>query len=125
GTFPNHDANPLDPENLRDLQKAVVEHQADLGFAFDGDADRCFVVDEKGDIVSASAITTLVGLQEAAREKAAGHTPTIVHNVIVSQATVDFLQAAGVTTVSEKVGHAYIKETMARNNAVFGGEHSA
>src|SRR5690606_17263904 len=125
GTFPNHEANPLDPENLRDLQAAVVEHDADLGLAFDGDADRCFVVDEHGDPVSPSAITALVGLREVAKEVEAGRTPTVIHNLITSRAVPDFLGAAGARTVRTRVGHSFIKAQMADNDAVFGGEHSA
>ena len=89
GTFPNHEANPLEPENLRDLQAAVVEHGADLGLAFDGDADRCFVIDENGDPVSPSAITALVGLREVERERAAGRDATVIHNLITSQVVPD------------------------------------
>lgn len=125
GTFPNHEANPLEPENLRDLQAAVVEHDADLGLAFDGDADRCFVIDEHGDPVSPSAITALVGLREVERERAAGRTPTVIHNLITSQVVPDLLTAAGATTVRTRVGHSFIKAEMANNDAVFGGEHSA
>lgn len=125
GTFPNHEANPLEPENLRDLQAAVVEHDADLGLAFDGDADRCFVIDEHGDPVSPSAITALVGLREVERERAAGRTPTVIHNLITSQVVPDLLTAAGATTVRTRVGHSFIKAEMAQNDAVFGGEHSA
>ncbi|KQY24605.1 phosphoglucosamine mutase [Cellulomonas sp. Root485] len=125
GTFPNHEANPLEPENLRDLQAAVVEHDADLGLAFDGDADRCFVIDEHGDPVSPSAITALVGLREVERERAAGRTPTVIHNLITSQVVPDLLKAAGATTVRTRVGHSFIKAEMASNDAVFGGEHSA
>ncbi len=125
GTFPNHEANPLEPANLVDLQKAVVEHGADLGLAFDGDADRCFVVDELGQAVSPSAITALVGLREVAREKAAGRTATVIHNLITSRAVPDLLGAAGATTVRTRVGHSFIKSEMAENEAVFGGEHSA
>ncbi|WP_136519435.1 phosphomannomutase/phosphoglucomutase [Cellulomonas telluris] len=125
GTFPNHEANPLEPENLRDLQAAVVEHGADLGLAFDGDADRCFVVDENGDAVSPSAITALVGLREVERELAAGRTPTVIHNLITSQVVPDLLQAAGARTVRTRVGHSFIKAQMAEHDAVFGGEHSA
>ncbi|MDM7854002.1 phosphomannomutase/phosphoglucomutase [Cellulomonas alba] len=126
GTFPNHEANPLEPANLRDLQAAVVEHGADLGLAFDGDADRCFVVDENGDPVSPSAITALVGLREVAREQAAGHaTPTVIHNLITSRVVPDLLTAAGARTVRTRVGHSFIKAQMAENEAVFGGEHSA
>lgn len=125
GTFPNHEANPLDEENLRDLQAAVIEHGADIGLAFDGDADRCFVVDELGRIVRASAITCLVGLRETAREAAAGRTATVIHNLISSRAVPEQLSAAGAVTVRSKVGHSNIKAQMAELNAVFGGEHSA
>jgi phosphomannomutase len=126
GTFPNHEANPLEPANLRDLQAAVVEHGADLGLAFDGDADRCFVVDERGEPVSPSAITALVGLREVAREQAAGHaTPTVIHNLITSRVVPDLLTAAGARTVRTRVGHSFIKAQMAEHEAVFGGEHSA
>ncbi len=125
GTFPNHEANPLEPENLRDLQKAVVEHGADIGLAFDGDADRCFVVDEHGDPVSPSAITALVGLREIEREKAAGRTPTVIHNLITSMVVPDLVTAAGAKAVRTRVGHSFIKAQMAESQAVFGGEHSA
>ncbi len=125
GSFPNHEANPLDPKNLEDLRAAVVEHDADLGLAFDGDADRCFVVDEHGDPVSPSAVTALVGLREVAKELAAGRTPTVIHNLITSRAVPDLLQAAGATTVRTRVGHSFIKAQMAAHDAVFGGEHSA
>ena len=121
GTFPNHEPNPLDEENLRDLQAAVREHGADIGLAFDGDADRCFVVDERGEIVAASAITCLVGLREAARDDA----PTVIHNLISSRAVPELLTAAGATPVRSRVGHSFIKADMAAHNAVFGGEHSA
>ncbi|WP_084124202.1 phosphomannomutase/phosphoglucomutase [Demequina sp. NBRC 110054] len=125
GTFPNHEPNPLEEENLRDLQAAVVKHGADLGLAFDGDADRCFVVDEKGAVVRASAITALVGLREAARVRASGETATVIHNVISSRAVPELLGADGITTVRSRVGHSFIKALMAENDAVFGGEHSA
>ncbi|MFF2451548.1 phosphomannomutase/phosphoglucomutase [Isoptericola sp. NPDC058082] len=125
GSFPNHEANPLDPKNLEDLRAAVVEHDADLGLAFDGDADRCFVVDEHGDPVSPSAVTALVGLREVAKELEAGRTPTVIHNLITSRAVPDLLQAAGATTVRTRVGHSFIKAQMAQHDAVFGGEHSA
>lgn len=125
GTFPNHEANPLDPANIVDLQQAVLEHQADIGLAFDGDADRVFVVDEQGQAVSPSAITALVGLREYEKEKAQGRNATIIYNLISSRAVPDFLDAAGATTVRTRVGHSFIKDEMARNNAVFGGEHSA
>src|SRR5450830_345164 len=125
GTFPNHEANPLEPANLLDLQAAVVAHGADLGLAFDGDADRCFVVDEHGDPVSPSAITALVGLREVAREQAAGRTPTIIHNLITSRVVADLARAAGAEVVRTRVGHSFIKAEMAEHDAVFGGEHSA
>ena len=125
GTFPNHEANPLEPANLLDLQTAVVANSADIGLAFDGDADRCFVVDEKGVPVSPSAITALVGLREVEKEKAAGRTPTIIHNLITSRAVPDLLSTAGAQVVRTRVGHSFIKAEMASNDAVFGGEHSA
>ena len=125
GTFPNHEANPLEPANLVDLKAAVVAHGADIGLAFDGDADRCFVVDEKGAPVSPSAVTALVGLREVAKEKAAGRTPTVIHNLITSRVVPDLLRTAGATAVRSRVGHSFIKAEMAEHSAVFGGEHSA
>lgn len=125
GSFPNHEANPLEPANLRDLQASVVAHAADLGLAFDGDADRCFVVDEVGRPVSPSAITALVGLREVAHEVAAGRTPTVIRNLITSRAVPDLLEAAGARVVRTRVGHSFIKAQMAEHDAVFGGEHSA
>lgn len=125
GSFPNHEANPLEPANLIDLQAAVVANEADLGLAFDGDADRCFVVDERGGAVSPSAVTALVGLAEVTKELAAGRTPTVIHNLITSRAVPDLLSAAGATTVRTRVGHSFIKAEMAQHGAVFGGEHSA
>jgi phosphomannomutase len=125
GTFPNHEANPLDPRNLVDLQAAVIAHGADLGLAFDGDADRCFVVDERGEPVSPSAITALVGTREVAKERAAGRDATIVYNVISSAAVPELIGEAGATAVRTRVGHSFIKGEMARVQAVFGGEHSA
>jgi phosphomannomutase len=125
GTFPNHEANPLEPENLRDLQAAVIAHGADLGLAFDGDADRCFVVDERGEPVSPSAITALVGTREVAKERAAGRHATVVYNVISSAAVPELIAEAGATAVRTRVGHSFVKGEMARHQAVFGGEHSA
>jgi len=128
GTFPNHEANPLEPENLRDLQAAVVEHGADLGLAFDGDADRCFVVDERGEPVDPSAITALVADREVARELArtSGEgRPVVVHNLISSRAVPEVVDAAGGRAVRTRVGHSFIKAVMAEEGAVFGGEHSA
>jgi len=120
GTFPNHEANPIDPDNLRDLQKAVVEHGADIGLAFDGDADRCFVVDERGDIVSPSVLTAMVATRELARE----HGATVIHNLITSRAVPEIVTEHGGTPVRTRVGHSFIKAKMAGTNAIFGGEHS-
>lgn len=121
GTFPNHEANPLDPKNLVDLQARVLAEGADLGLAFDGDADRCFVVDERGEGVSPSAITALV----AARELAKHPGGTIIHNLITSWSVPEVVKEHGGTPVRTRVGHSFIKQEMARTGAVFGGEHSA
>ncbi len=128
GTFPNHEANPLEPENLRDLQAAVLEHGADIGLAFDGDADRCFVIDERGEPVSPSAITALVATREIDREGLAGTAPgdvAIVYNVISSAGVPEIIAEHGARAVRTRVGHSFIKTEMAREQAVFGGEHSA
>lgn len=126
GSFPNHPANPLEPENLRDLQAAVLEHGADIGLAFDGDADRCFVVDEKGEPVSPSAVTGMVARREIARAKAQGEsTPTIIHNLLTSRAVAELVEHDGGRAVRTRVGHSFIKAVMADEGAVFGGEHSA
>ncbi|HTU05453.1 MAG TPA: phosphomannomutase/phosphoglucomutase [Trebonia sp.] len=120
GTFPNHEANPINPENMRDLQKAVKENHADIGLAFDGDADRCFVVDERGEIVSPSVIAGLVATRELAREPGA----TVIHNLITSRAVPEIISEHGGTPVRTRVGHSFIKAKMAETNAIFGGEHS-
>jgi phosphomannomutase len=120
GTFPNHEANPIDPENLRDLQRAVIEHHADIGLAFDGDADRCFVVDERGEVVSPSVITALIAARELAHEPGAA----IIHNLITSRAVPEIITSHGGVPVRTRVGHSFIKAKMAEYNAVFGGEHS-
>ncbi|MFP5069611.1 phosphomannomutase/phosphoglucomutase [Pseudonocardia nantongensis] len=126
GTFPNHEANPLDPANLVDLQKAVVTGGADLGLAFDGDADRCFAVDERGEAVSPSAITGLVAARELARAHDRGETdPCVIHNLITSRAVPELVTEHGGRPVRTRVGHSFIKQTMAETGAVFGGEHSA
>ncbi|MGK4581116.1 phosphomannomutase/phosphoglucomutase [Kitasatospora sp. HPMI-4] len=126
GTFPNHEANPLDPKNLVDLQAKVVEAGADLGLAFDGDADRCFVVDERGEPVSPSAITALVAAREIARARAAGEEqPTVIHNLITSWTVPEVVRELGAKPVRTRVGHSFIKQEMAVTDAVFGGEHSA
>ncbi|MEU0006399.1 phosphomannomutase/phosphoglucomutase [Streptomyces sp. NPDC006314] len=122
GTFPNHEANPLDPANLVDLQKRVPVEGADLGIAFDGDADRCFVVDEHGDPVSPSAITALVAARELARNGGKG---TIIHNLITSRTVPEVVRENGGTPARTRVGHSFIKAEMARTGAIFGGEHSA
>ncbi|WP_117215656.1 phosphomannomutase/phosphoglucomutase [Allorhizocola rhizosphaerae] len=121
GSFPNHEANPLEPANIVDLQKAVVAEKADIGLAFDGDADRCFVVDANGDPVSPSAITALV----AARELAKHPGSVIIHNLITSSAVPEIVREHGGEPVRTRVGHSFIKAEMARTGAVFGGEHSA
>jgi phosphomannomutase len=120
GTFPNHEANPIDPANLRDLQQAVKDNQADIGLAFDGDADRCFVVDERGEIVSPSVLTALIASRELAREPGA----TVIHNLITSRAVPELISSLGGMPVRTRVGHSFIKAKMAETNAVFGGEHS-
>jgi len=120
GDFPNHEANPLEPENVVDLQKAVVAHSADLGLAFDGDADRCFVVDERGEVVSPSAITALVAVRELAREPGA----SVIHNLITSRAVPEIIREHGGQPVRSRVGHSFIKSDMAEHGAIFGGEHS-
>ncbi|GAA3069701.1 phosphomannomutase/phosphoglucomutase [Streptomyces glomeratus] len=122
GTFPNHEANPLDPKNIVDLQKRVREEHADIGIAFDGDADRCFVVDEHGDPVSPSAITALVAGRELAKHGGKG---TIIHNLITSWSVPEVVREHGGTPVRTRVGHSFIKAEMARTGAIFGGEHSA
>jgi phosphomannomutase len=122
GTFPNHEANPLDPANIVDLQQRVREEGADLGIAFDGDADRCFVVDERGNPVSPSAITALVASRELARRGGKG---TVIHNLITSWSVPEVVRECGGTPVRTRVGHSFIKAEMARSGAIFGGEHSA
>lgn len=121
GSFPNHEANPLDPANLVDLQRHVVESGADLGLAFDGDADRCFVVDELGQPVSPSAVTALVAARELQREIGA----TVIYNLITSRAVPELISERGGTALRSRVGHSYIKALMAESGAIFGGEHSA
>ena len=120
GTFPNHEANPIEPDNLRDLQARVLERGADLGLAFDGDADRCFVVDERGAIVSPSVLTALIADRELHRVPGS----TIIHNLITSWSVPEVVRENGGTAVRTRVGHSFIKEVMAQTNAVFGGEHS-
>jgi phosphomannomutase len=120
GTFPHHEANPIDPANLRDLQRAVVESGADLGLAFDGDADRCFVVDERAVAVSPSVLTALIAVRELAREPGA----VVIHNLITSHAVPEIISEHGGIPVRTRVGHSFIKARMAETGAIFGGEHS-
>ena len=120
GTFPNHEANPIDPANLRDLQAAVIANKADIGLAFDGDADRCFIVDERGQIVSPSTLTGLIAKNELQRHKGA----KVIHNLITSRSVPEVILENGGIPVRTRVGHSFIKAEMAANGAVFGGEHS-
>jgi len=120
GTFPNHEANPIEPANMADLQARVRETGADIGLAFDGDADRCFIVDERGEIVSPSVLTALIASRELAREPGSA----VIHNLITSRAVPELVTALGGTPVRTRVGHSFIKATMAESDAIFGGEHS-
>lgn len=120
GTFPNHDANPIDPANLKDLQKAVLKHKADIGLAFDGDADRCFLVDEKGEIVNPSTLTGLI----AERELSKYPKSSVIYNLISSRSVAEIVEENGGTAIRSRVGHSYIKKLMADTGAIFGGEHS-
>jgi phosphomannomutase len=120
GTFPNHEANPIEPANLVDLQAKVIETGADVGLAFDGDADRCFLVDERGELVSPSALTALIAARELAKDPGA----TVIHNLITSRAVPEIVAELGGTPVRTRVGHSFIKARMAETGACFGGEHS-
>ena len=120
GSFPNHEANPIEPKNTRDLQAKVREVGADIGLAFDGDADRCFVVDERGEVVSPSVLTALIAVRELEREPGSA----IIHNLITSHAVPEIVVEHGGTAVRTRVGHSFIKAKMAETGAVFGGEHS-
>ena len=120
GTFPNHEANPIEPDNLRDLQAAVLSHGADIGLAFDGDADRCFIVDERGAVVSPSVLAALIADRELARDPGG----TVIYNLITSRVVPEVVEEAGGTAVRSRVGHSFIKKVMADTGAVFGGEHS-
>jgi phosphomannomutase len=120
GTFPNHPADPIDPENQKDLKAAVLEHDADIGLAFDGDADRVFLIDEKADDVSGSLLTALVARAMLRREPGA----KIVHNLICSRIVPETIRAEGGEPIRTRVGHSFIKQVMAETGAIFGGEHS-
>ena len=120
GTFPNHEANPIEPANLVDLQKRVLAEKADLGIAFDGDADRAFFIDEKGQSITPSAITALIAKRELKREPGS----TIIHNLITSRSVAEVVKENGGTARKTRVGHSFIKQVMKDTNAIFGGEHS-
>jgi phosphomannomutase len=120
GTFPNHEANPIDAANLVDLQARVRETGADIGLAFDGDADRCFLVDERGELVSPSVLTALIAARELARQPGS----TIIHNLITSRGVPEIVTELGGRPVRTRVGHSFIKAEMAETGAIFGGEHS-
>jgi phosphomannomutase len=120
GTFPNHPADPIQPENLRDLIEKVAEGGHDLGVAFDGDADRAFFIDDEAEAVSGSTVTALIARWMLKRHPGA----SIIHNLITSRAVPETIRAAGGTPIRTRVGHSYIKQVMADSGAVFGGEHS-
>jgi phosphomannomutase len=120
GTFPNHEANPIDPANVADLQEAVKKHKADIGLAFDGDADRCFLIDEKGAIVTPSTLTALIAVRELKRKPGS----PVIYNLISSKAVPETILEHGGKPVRSRVGHSFIKAMMAETGAVFGGEHS-
>jgi phosphomannomutase len=120
GSFPNHEANPIDEANLRDLQAKALEVGADIGLAFDGDADRCFLVDERGSTVNPSLLTALIAARELQKQPGA----TVIHNLITSRAVPQIVEELGGTPVRTRVGHSFIKATMAETDAIFGGEHS-
>ena len=121
GSFPNHEPNPLIPENLLDAQAAVREHGADLALVFDGDADRCFIIDERGEVITPSTVTALIA--EAELERVPGS--TIVVNSITSLAVAEVVAENGGRLVTSRVGHTFVKALMAEHDAIFGGEHSA
>ena len=120
GNFPNHEANPIESENLKDLQKKVKKEKADIGLAFDGDADRCFLIDEKGDLVNPSALTALIAVRELKSQPGS----TIIYNLISSKAVAEVITENGGVGLRSRVGHSYIKSLMAESGAIFGGEHS-
>ncbi len=120
GTFPNHEANPIDAANLVDLQASVLANQADLGLAFDGDADRCFLVDEKGDLVDPSLLSALIAQREIIKNPGA----TIIYSLISSRIVPETILENGGKPLRSRVGHSFIKSMMAESGAVFAGEHS-
>jgi len=120
GTFPNHEANPIDAKNLKDLQRAVKKNKADLGLAFDGDADRCFLVDENGKAINPSDLTALISARELSKHPGS----SVIYNLISSRSVAEVVQENGGTAIRSRVGHSYIKKLMAETGAIFGGEHS-
>ena len=120
GNFPNHEANPIESKNLKDLQKKVKREKADIGLAFDGDADRCFLIDEKGDLVNPSALTALIAVRKLKSQPGS----TIIYNLISSKAVAEVITENGGVGLRSRVGHSYIKSLMAESGAIFGGEHS-
>ena len=120
GNFPNHEANPIDAKNLVDLQKRVLKEKADIGLAFDGDADRCFLINEKGELVNPSALTALIAVRELIRKPGS----TVIYNLISSRAVPEIIEENGGKPLRSRVGHSFIKKMMADSDAIFGGEHS-
>ena len=120
GNFPNHEANPIEPENLKDLQKMVKKHKADIGLAFDGDADRCFLINEKAELVNPSALTALIAVRELKKNPKSA----IIYNLISSKAVPEVIAEHKGRAIRSRVGHSYIKNLMAETGAVFAGEHS-
>jgi len=120
GNFPNHEANPIEAKNLKDLQKRVKKEKADIGLAFDGDADRCFLINEKGELVNPSALTSLIAVNQLKTKPGS----TIIYNLISSKAVSEVIAENGGIGVRSRVGHSYIKSLMAESGAIFGGEHS-
>jgi phosphomannomutase len=120
GNFPNHEANPIEAKNLKDLQKRVKKEKADIGLAFDGDADRCFLINEKGELVNPSALTSLIAVHQLKTTPGS----TIIYNLISSKAVSEVIAENGGIGVRSRVGHSYIKSLMAESGAIFGGEHS-
>ncbi len=120
GTFPNHEANPIEPENIRDLQHAVVDRECDLGVAFDGDADRMFLIDEHGAFIGGDMTTAMVAIQLLRKNPDSA----VVYNLICSRTVPEMIEEHGGRPIRSRVGHSFIKATMRDEDAIFGGEHS-